>query len=119
MKSRMLCLPVALCGLMLMSTWPAAAKTVPMRPVSRNDVESVCRRAGGSTFGTTDDAASYGCNSHHGSVVCTPDGKCLGYVSDLLRMPSNSPDAILGAGVSGRAIKVGPADRRIMPTEQH
>jgi hypothetical protein len=114
MKSRMLWLVGVLCGLMLASAMPAAAKSVPMRPMSRGAVDNACGRAGGSSFGTHDSDGSYGCSSNRGSVECAPDGTCIGFVSDLLRMPANSLDAVLGARVSGQPTRIGPADHRIM-----
>lgn len=119
MKSPMPWLPgTALCCVMLVSALPAVAKTIPMRPLSRGEVASACSRAGGSSFGTHDDTSSYGCASRNGTVECSPDGTCLGYVSDLQRMPSNSLDAVLGAGVSGQPIRIGPAERRVTPLVQ-
>jgi hypothetical protein len=93
----------------------AVAKTIPMRPMSRSAVESVCSRAGGATFGLHDDSGPYGCVSGHGQVECSSDGACLGYVSDLVRMPANSIEAVLGVGGRGEPIKIGPAERRITP----
>jgi hypothetical protein len=114
----MLWLVGVLCGLMLATAMPAVAKTVPMRPMSRGAVDNACSRAGGSSFGTHDTDGSYGCNSNRGSVECAADGTCVGYVSDLLRMPANSLDAVLGTGVSGQPIRIGPAEKRIMPLVQ-
>lgn len=118
MKTRLPWLVVALCSAILGSAMPAFAKAIPMRPVSRSAVDSACSRAGGSSFGIQDETGSYGCTSPHGSVNCSADGDCSGYVSDLLRMPSNSLDAVLGAGVSGQPIRIGPADHRIAPLAQ-
>jgi hypothetical protein len=95
------------------------AKSIPMRPLARAAVASACSRAGGSSFGTHDDDGPYGCDSRSGTVQCAADGTCVGYVSDLLRMPSNSLDAVLGANVRGQPIKIRPADHRIAPAVQH
>jgi hypothetical protein len=102
-----------LCGVMLASVMPAGAKTIPMRPMSRGAVDSTCSRAGGASFGTHNDDGSYGCDSGRGSVVCAADGTCVGYVSDLMRMPAGSLDAVLGARVNGPPTRIGPADHRI------
>jgi hypothetical protein len=118
MKSPMPWLFRALCCVMLLSALPAAAKTIPMRPLSRGEVQTACSRAGGASFGTHDDTSSYGCASRNGTVECSADGTCLGSVSDLMRMPSNSLDAVLGAGVSGQPIKVGPVNQRVTPLVQ-
>ena len=101
-------------GLGMLMIEPAAAKTIALDTLSRNRVESACSSAGGSTFGIRDDSATYGCDTRRGSVVCTPDGQCLGYVSDLLRMPASSAYAILGVRMNGHPIRIGPADARIM-----
>jgi len=114
MESRMPWLVGALCCVMLAGAMPAVAKTVPMRSVSRNAVDSACSRAGGAAYGLLDDGGSYGCTSRVGSVVCSADGTCFGYISDLVRMPANSLDAVLGVRVSGQPTRIGPADRRIM-----
>lgn len=103
---------------MTLSSTPAVAKTIPMRPMSRGAVESVCSRAGGATFGLHEESGSYGCVSGHGQVECSSDGACLGYVSDLVRMPANSIEAVLGVGSRGQPIKIGPAERRITPIVQ-
>lgn len=101
-----------------LTSTPAVAKTIPMRPMSRGAVESVCSRAGGAAFGLHDESASYGCVSGHGQVECSSDGSCLGYVSDLVPMPANSIEAVLGVGRRGQPIKIGPAERRITPIAQ-
>jgi hypothetical protein len=113
MKSRIPWLVVVLSGVMLASTMPAFAKIIPMRPASRGAVDSACARAGGSAYGIHDDTGSYGCASRRGQVECTPDGGCSGYVSDLAPMTGNSLDAILGVRLNGRAIKIGPTEKRI------
>jgi hypothetical protein len=115
MKSRMSWLLGALCGAILMGTFPAAAKDISMRPLSRTAVESACSRAGGTSFGTLDEGAAYGCTSRSGAVYCEPDGTCSGSVSDLLPMPGHSLDAVLGAGERGEPIRIGPVDDRIAP----
>jgi hypothetical protein len=102
-------------GAGMLAVEPAAAKTIPLDTLSRNRVESACSRAGGSTFGFRDDTAAYGCETRRGSVVCQPDGQCLGYVSDLVRMPASSIDAILGGRMNGQPIRIGRADPRIAP----
>jgi hypothetical protein len=115
MKSRMSWLLGALCGAMLVGAFPAAAKNISMRPLSRTAVESACSRAGGTSFGTLDEGTAYGCTSHGGAVYCEPDGSCSGSVSDLLPMPASSLDAVLGAGGRGEPIKIGPVDERVAP----
>lgn len=118
MKSRMPWLIGLLCGAMAASAMPASAKTVTMRPLSRSAVESACARAGGAPFGIRDEATEYGCKAQNGSVNCTPDGTCLGYVPDLARLPSNSLDAVLGVSASGQPIKIGPVNDRVVPVVQ-
>jgi hypothetical protein len=113
MRSRVSWPILVLCGATLAGAVPAAAKMIPMQPVSRSAVDAACSRAGGTPFAGEGDAGSYGCTSHSGSVNCSADGDCSGFVSDLLRMPSNSLDAVLGAGVNGQPVRIGPADRRV------
>jgi hypothetical protein len=124
MKSRMswllgLLSGMGLVGVMVVNVMPAAAKSVPMRPVSRSAVDAACSRAGGSAFGIHDDSGSYGCSANRGSVECADDGTCFGSVSDLLPLAANSLDAVLGVRVRGQPIKIGPADHRIMRSVQH
>lgn len=124
MKSRIPWLVVALSGVvlsgvMVASTMPAVAKVVPMRPMSRGAVDSACARAGGSAYGIHDDTGSYGCASGRGQVECTQDGDCVGYVSDLVRMTGSSLDTVLGVRLNGRAIKIGPSEKRISRQVQH
>jgi hypothetical protein len=110
---------VLVAGAMLATAMPAEAKGVQMRPVSRSAVEAACSRAGGSTYGIRDPQTNYGCTSRRGSVDCASDGSaCFGNVADLLPMPTNSLDGILGARVSGKPIKIGPTEKRITPLMQ-
>jgi hypothetical protein len=102
---------------LLVTASPASAKTIPMPGFSRTAVDQACTRAGGQAYGVHDDGQPYGCVSHQGSAECSPDGRCEGYVSDLLPLAASSLDAVLGAGVRAGPIKIGAADRRIAPPQ--
>jgi hypothetical protein len=104
-----------LCGLALLTAMPATAKEFPMQALSRNVVEQACSRAGGSAYGMLDDAGAYGCQTARGSVTCEADATCSGHVSDLRPLPTNSIDAILGAGIRGIPIMIRPANHRVAP----
>ncbi|MDQ7250238.1 hypothetical protein [Dongia sedimenti] len=103
---------------MLVPTAPATAKEISMPPLSRSTVENACNRAGGRDYGVRDEGQEYGCISRNGSVNCTTDGQCVGYVSDLLPVTANSIDAVLGLGVNAGPIKLGPKDSRVVPQPQ-
>jgi hypothetical protein len=103
------------CGLVLLTAAYAAAKELPMQALSRDVVERACSRVGGSAYGMRADVGAYGCVTPRGSVTCSADGGCVGYVPDLRPLPSNSIDAILGARARGVPIKIRPRDQRISP----
>jgi len=122
-NARMPCLPGALGGLtlvtvMLLTALPAAAKSIAMPTLSRSTVENACNRANGGAYGVRDDGKQYGCVSRSGSVNCSPDGRCYGYVPDLLPVTANSIDAVLGVRINAGPIKIGPKDDRIVPLVQ-
>ena len=104
-----------LCGLALLTATPAVAKEFPMSALSRDVVERACSRAHGSAYGKLDDAGAYGCVARGGSVTCEADATCNGHVSDLRPLPTNSIDAVLGAGIRGIPIMIRPANYRVAP----
>jgi len=115
MNARMPWLIGALGIVLLASALPAAAKTINMPGLSRNAVAQACSRAGGSSYGIRDEGQPYGCVSGAGKVDCSPDARCVGYVSDLLPLPASSLDAVLGASVHAGPIKIGSKDARVVP----
>jgi hypothetical protein len=118
MRSRMPWLVGLLSGVLLASALPVSAKTVSMRPLSRAAVEAACTRVGGAAYGTREADTEYGCRARNSSVACAPDGTCFGYVPDLVRLPANSLDAVLGVVDSGKPVKIAPVDDRIVPLVQ-
>jgi len=117
MKTRML-VSVGALGIALLMAAPASAKTIVMPGLSRVAVDQACSRAGGQAYGIHDTSSVYGCATRRGSVECTPDGQCAGFVSDLFPIAANSLDAVLGGGVHAGPVKLGPTERRITPVVQ-
>ena len=115
MNARLPCWIGALGIALLVTASPASAKTIPMPGYTRTAVDQACTRAGAQPYGIHEPSMPYGCVSHQGRVECSPDGRCNGYVSDLLPLPASSLDAVLGAGVHSGPTKIGASDRRISP----
>lgn len=107
-----------LCGMVLLTVPPAApaiAKEISMQVLSRDVVERACSRVGGSAYGMRDGDGVYGCVKPNGSVTCSADADCSGYVPDLRPLPSNSIDAVLGARGRGVPTMLRPTDHRVSP----
>jgi hypothetical protein len=115
MNARMLFSLSVLCGPVLLTAIPATAKNFPMQALSRDVVERACSQVGGSAYGMRDDEGAYGCVTQRGSVTCEADASCIGYVSDLRPLPTNSIDGVLGARARGVPLMIRPTEERIAP----
>ena len=115
MNAWMPCFIGALGIVLLATAMPAAAKSINLPSLSPAAVSAACTRAGGAAYGTRDEGQPYGCVSRAGTVDCSPEGQCVGSVSDLRPLPASSLDAVLGAGVHAGPSKIGSKDARISP----
>ena len=115
MRFRLLFIALFACALWPIVQQTAQAKSIAMGALSRSAVKSACDRAGGQSFGINDEAAVYGCANSFGSVNCTPDSNCEGFIQDMRPVAGNSLWIILGNGRTHGPSKVDPVDAKVQP----
>jgi hypothetical protein len=115
MRFRLLFVALFTCASWTIVQQGAEAKSISMGALSRSAVKSACDRAGGQSFGINDETAVYGCANSFGTVNCTPDSNCEGFIQDMRPVAGNSFSIILGNGRSHGPTKVDPVDARVNP----
>lgn len=98
----------------------AQAKQVSMGVVSRSSVQIACTRAGGTSFGTTNDQSDYGCNAEGVGIYCSAaDSTCAALVRDTRPAVGNSLDQLLGLDRAATGVRtVQPIDPRVAPVQR-